>query len=135
MDQAIEHQLAVARALRTQGDSAGAIDAYRIAATAATDPLQRAHALRHLGEILAENHRTDEALAAAEEAVALYRDAPPGARLDLANALRVRAIVHEAGARTENATADWREARGLYAALGLAEGVAECDAHLPRRGR
>lgn len=135
MDRPIEDQLATARALRTAGDAAGATAAYRAAAAAAEAaglPLLRAHALRHLGELLAEAGEGEAALTAAEAAVTLYRAAPASARLDLANALRVRAIALAALARAAEAAADWRTARGHYAALSIAEGVAECDTYLTR---
>jgi hypothetical protein len=52
--------------------------------------------------------------------------------LDLANALRVTALAFEALARRAEAVARWRRARELYAALGVLEGVTECDDYLGR---
>ena len=52
--------------------------------------------------------------------------------LDLANALRLKALALDALERSGEAVIDWTEARRIYADLGVAEGVAECDARLSR---
>ena len=50
--------------------------------------------------------------------------------LELANALRPCALLRERLGDGEAALALWREARELYLAAGIAEGVRECDRHL-----
>jgi len=89
-----------------------------------------AHTLRHLGDI----HLDAGSLSAAAEpyaqALALYRRLPTTPPLELANALRPYALLREELGESESARAMWREARALYAAAGIAEGVEECDRHL-----
>ena len=89
-----------------------------------------AHTLRHLGDI----HQDAGSLSAAEEpyaqALALYRRLPTTPSLEMANALRPYALLRESLGETEAAHAMWREARALYLAAGVAEGVEECDRHL-----
>lgn len=138
MSGAIEAQIAKARALRTAGQADMAAAAYREAgalARAAAAPLLLAHALRHVSDLASEAGRGEEALASSSEAVDLYRAQASPQPLDLANALRVKALALGALGRQDEATPVWREARGLYAGLGIEEGVAECDAQLPRRAR
>ena len=72
-----------------------------------------------------------EALGNATEAVAIYANLPER-RLDLANALRLKALALDALDRPAEAALDWTEARRLYADLGVTEGVTECDARLSR---
>ena len=136
MSAAIEALLAQARALRTAGQADAAATAYRNAATlarAADAPLGLAHALRHLSDLAREAGRDDEALATGSEALALYRAQATPLPLDLANALRVTALALDLNDQRDAAVSLWREARGLYAGLGISAGVAECEQHLPRR--
>lgn len=99
------------------------------------DSLQLAHKLRHLGDLLREEGDLEAASTILDEALALYREHAPADRtrssdtLDLANAVRRVALLREAQGRPE-AAALWREARELYGALGLGEGVEEADQHL-----
>lgn len=102
-------------------------EAERAAREARLDDLL-AHALRHLSDLDREAGRLDEALHAAEEAVALYRGQAGIARLDLANALRQAALAREALGRPSDEA--WREAGALYAELDIAAGVAESERRL-----
>lgn len=132
----IEARLADARALRTDGQADRAAAAYREAADLARQGGQsqlRAHALRHLSELARDAGDRDAALASGREALSLYRADPAAPPLDLANALRVTALALDLLGQADEAVPLWREARGLYAGLGIEAGVAECDAHLPRR--
>jgi tetratricopeptide (TPR) repeat protein len=117
---------------RRHGDVAAAEASYAEAASlAGTESSHlRAHALRHVAELAAEQGAGDRALEAAEEAVAIYVSDPGTHRLNLANALRVRALAFAALGRTEESAQDWRAARELYEALGIEAGVAECDRRL-----
>ncbi|QTN18589.1 hypothetical protein HZ989_09995 [Brevundimonas sp. AJA228-03] len=93
------------------------------------DDLQRAYDLRHRSDRARLEGRFVEALGEATEAVALYADLPDRA-LDLANALRLKALALDALDQPGQAIVNWSEARRLYADLGIAEGVTECDARL-----
>jgi GNAT superfamily N-acetyltransferase len=81
------------------------------------------HALRHLSDLDREAGHAEPALAAADEAVALYRAAPDATDLDLANALRLSALAREALGQT--ATDLWREAGALYQDADFEAGVEE----------
>jgi len=93
------------------------------------DPLQRAYDLRHRSDHARHEGRAVEALGAASEAVEIYGSMPDRA-LDLANALRLKALALDALDQPGEAILDWTEARRLYADLGVAEGVTECDGRL-----
>ena len=125
--------IAEARTVRTAGDAAAAEQLYRHAAELARseeDDLLRAHALRHVSDLARERGDMNQALAAAEEAVALYRAAPDESPLDRANALRLAALALEGAGRREEALPAWREARDLYARVNVQAGVDECDRRL-----
>lgn len=82
-----------------------------------------AHALRHVSDLDREAGRAEPALAAADEAVALYRASPEATDLDLANALRLSALAREALGQA--ATDLWREAGALYLDADVEAGVEE----------
>jgi tetratricopeptide (TPR) repeat protein len=125
-----------ARQDRTEGRRHEALTGYERAADlarAANDMGQRAHALRHVGDLQRELGHYRSAESAAAEAVTLYRQ-HGGASLDLANALRVLALAHESLGQLPEAEASWREAKPLYQAVGVLPGVHECDQHIARLG-
>lgn len=105
MTEAIETLLAEARRARGEGRASDSRNAYARAAGHAS-----------------------EALAHAEQAASVYR--AKGPPLDLANALRLKALALDDLRRPDQAAAVWIEARDLYAAEGVAAGVAECEARL-----
>ena len=118
---------------RRAGDVAAAEASYAEAASLAETqelPHLRAHALRHVAELAAEQGAGERALEAAEEAVAIYASDPGTHRLNVANARRVRALAFAALGRNEDSAQDWRAAREIYEALGIGAGVAECDRRL-----
>ncbi|WP_297512820.1 hypothetical protein [uncultured Caulobacter sp.] len=128
-----EHETLMAEA--RQARAAGRVDlahaTYARAALAARDagaPIAVADALRHLSDLDREAGRPTPALAAAQEAVALYRARADAPRLSLANALRQTALALEALGRP--ALDAWREAGDLYAELGVEAGVTEAEHHL-----
>jgi hypothetical protein len=128
MKDQIEQVLQDARRLRADGRAGEAETAYldaRRLARAAKEEAALAHALRHLSDLARERGAAGEAWANASEAEQLYRGR--GDRLGLANAVRLQAL---SAASEEEARTCWQEARGLYAELGVAAGVAECDARL-----
>jgi tetratricopeptide (TPR) repeat protein len=98
------------------------------------DPLQLAHTVRHLGDIHQDAGRLDLAEPCYQEALAIYRSHPKTAALDLANAIRPFAILRESQGQSAQAIGLWTEARDLYGALNVREGVAESTAHLTRLG-
>lgn len=95
-------------------------------AVGAVAPL--AHALRHVSDLDREAGHAEPALAAADEAVALYRASPEATDLDLANALRLSALAREALGKA--ATDLWREAGALYQDADVEAGVEEAQRRL-----
>ena len=92
--------------------------------------LRLAHTVRHLGDAHHDAGRAELAEPCYREALELYRghrDAPP---LDLANAIRSMAVLKEETGDAESARWLWEEARDLYAAVNVPEGVAESSARL-----
>lgn len=95
------------------------------------DELERAYALRHSSDRARVAGHPAKALDAAAGAIAVYAghlDRP----LDLANALRLKALALDELDREAEAVVEWREARRLYLELGIDEGVTECDGRLLR---
>lgn len=128
-----ERLMLQAKEERRRGEVAAAEANYAKAASLAdtrAEPHVRAHALRHVAELAAEQGAGERALTAAEEAIRLYAADPGRYRLNLANARRVRALAYAALGRTHESRDDWRAARELYEELGIEAGVAECDRRL-----
>jgi tetratricopeptide (TPR) repeat protein len=94
------------------------------------DALMLAHTVRHLGDIHRVAGRADLAEPCYHEALALYRQDDRTPPLDLANAIRPLAILKDDAAEVEEAKRLWEEARDLYAAVNIPEGVAESSARL-----
>ena len=133
MTEAIQAEFEIARQAYADDDRVTARNSYAKGAALARElnkPLLRAFALRHLADIDRDADRPDAALAHAEQSLALYRRHGEGASLDAANALRQMALCLEALRRLPAAEKAWTEARQLFAALGLAEAVDECDGRL-----
>lgn len=99
------------------------------------DPLQLAHTVRHLGDIHQDAGRLDLAEPYYQEALTIYQGHPRTAPLDLANTLRPFAILLESLGKTKPAIELWTEARNVYAALNVREGVAESTERLARLER
>lgn len=124
--QDFEPLFVAARQARTAGHPDQARDLYVEAAERARAVgavLALAHALRHVSDLDREAGRAEPALAAADEAIALYRANPDSAALDLANALRLAALAREALGQTS--TDLWREAGALYQDADVVAGVEE----------
>jgi tetratricopeptide (TPR) repeat protein len=133
MTDAIQTELDAAQRARADSDLVTARNGYARAAALAREtnkPLLRAFALRHLSEIDLQANRPAEAMAHAEQALALYRRHGQETSLDAANALRLIALALEGLRRSPAAAKAWTEARTLYVALGVEAGVEESDAHL-----
>lgn len=147
----------IGRVARDLGDNESAVRHYRTAAElfrGLNDPMNLAHALRHVADILrgmrgagmdpaemdpAGMNPAAEAEPFILEAIEIYRAQLPLPQLHLANALRVAAGLKEQG-EGEQAGSDaealplWVEARDLYRAVGVDAGVAESRAHLATAG-
>jgi len=118
---------------RAEGLPGDARNAYAQAAALSREagaPLLRAEALRHLSDLDRDARRPVEALAHADQAVALYRRHAALDNPDLTSALRLMALALDDLGRGQGATALWTEARDRYAAAGASAGVAECEARL-----
>ena len=89
-----------------------------------------AHTLRHLGDLNQDAGNWSPAEEYYQQALALYRRDDSATPLDLANALRPLALLRERLGDGASAQALWGEARTLYLAAGVADGVAECERHL-----
>ena len=86
-----------------------------------------AHTARHLGDMHVHQQRPKEAEPFFEEAMTLYRGDPETEPLNLANALGGYAMLKQALGDLEASRANFKEARELYAELGIDAGVEECD--------
>ncbi len=94
-----------------------------------------AHAIRHLGDIYRHAGRREVAQSCYVEALALYRNDPRTGSLELANAIRSMAILSDGSDDTEQSRSLWIEARSLYAAVNVKEGVDECSRRLASLNR
>lgn len=133
MTDEIQTRLDQAALARAEDRYADARNGYAQAAALSREtgkPLMRAFALRHLSDIDRSGGKPAEALAHAEQAVALYRRHSPAAGLDIAYSLRLMALALDDLRRGEAAAKAWAEARDGFAAAGVADAVAECDARL-----
>ncbi len=94
------------------------------------DSLRLAHTVRHLADLHRGAGRLELAASCYDEALALYRAHEHTAPLDLANAIRGFALLQDARGDSEEGRRLWKEARALYLAAGVREGVEECSARL-----
>ncbi|MBX9803786.1 MAG: hypothetical protein K2Y04_13630 [Caulobacteraceae bacterium] len=133
MTEAIAAHLTLAREAAAEGRAGEARNSYARAAALSREsgaPLLQAHALRHLSDLDRQADHLEQALAHAEQAAALYGANGQGASLDMANALRLKALVLDGLRRTAAARVAWASARELFDAAGVAAGVSECEARL-----
>lgn len=94
------------------------------------DPLLLAHTLRHIGDIQQEAGHDQLALPFYREALEIYRQHPDTNLLDRANAIRPLAALKERMGDLVAAKGLWQEAKELYAATNISEGVTECTGRL-----
>ena len=133
MTEAIEAHLILAREAAAQGRAGDARNSWARAAALSREsgePVLQAHALRHLSDLDRAADHLEQALAHAEQAAALYSAHGQGASLDMANALRLKALALDSLRRADPAQAVWKAARELYAGADVEAGVADCDARL-----
>ena len=96
------------------------------------DPLLLAHTIRHLADIHQDAGREGLAEPCYDEALSIYRNHHQTSALDLANAIRPLALLKESQHEYETAKRLFAEARDLYAACNIAEGVAEMSRRAAR---
>jgi tetratricopeptide (TPR) repeat protein len=99
------------------------------------EPFLLAHTIRHLGEIHQDAGRLGRAEPLLLKALALYRAHEDPPTLDLANAVRPLAVLKTATGQRGEARRLWEEARDLYAAVNVREGVSEASAQISRLDR
>ena len=133
-----ELSIALGKLGHVEQDDTAKLACYREAVVAARecgDAMRLAHAVRHLGDVDRNAGRLQDAHACYDEALALYRGADSPPTLDFANAVRPMAILKARLGESEAAVVLWREAKELYAAVGIADGVEEAERWLARLGR
>ena len=109
---------------------AAAIALYRKAADAAhrvNSGLLEGEALRHWADQLRHDAKLEEAEGLYWKAMDALRSDPTTSTLSLANAYRPIAILNAEKGDRANSIRYWREARRLYAEVGIEAGVEECD--------
>jgi tetratricopeptide (TPR) repeat protein len=94
------------------------------------DALLLAHTVRHVGDIHQDAGQAGLAEPCYLEAITIYRNHEQTEPLDLANAIRPLAILRDDAGEVEEAKRLWAEARDLYAAANVQEGVAESSRRL-----
>lgn len=132
MNDAFEIAVKLALQAREVGDLQAACTQYEVASALCEinqDEYRRAFALRHVADLQLGLGHLDEALDAALRAETIYR-AGIGGPLDLANSLRLVALAFTALGDRSKALAYWRQAMIIYVELKIADGVAECQAHI-----
>lgn len=126
--------LALAKAARRERRLEQAAEFYRRAVNVldhSGDFLRAAHSARHLAEIEMEAGHLEEASLRIAEVLLFYRGREV-ARLEMANTLRVAALIDERRGFRDEARQLWREVRAMYAREGIQAGVAEAQQRLAR---
>lgn len=98
-------------------------------------PLDEAWVRRHMGINHEYAERLDEAEAAYENALELYRQHSKNDDLDYANAVRYVAVIKMRLGKRDESEVLWREAVERYERCGITEGVAEGMRHLEQLAR
>jgi len=117
---------------RIRGEHAEALRCYVDAMAAfheAGDLAGQMHHGRHAADLHRKLGNLEEAHVLISVTVGFYRENPPS-DLELANALRIAALVDESFEDDGRCAALWREAASLYEKVGVQEGVDEAEAHL-----
>lgn len=129
----LRHQVEAGAQAKREGRLDVAADLYRAALASARthgDPLLTAHIARHLADVYRQNDLNSKAEPLLKEAIAIYRSNLDTKVLDIANALRLLALLHTSLGKKDSAQELWQEARTLYMTINITEGVAECDSYL-----
>jgi tetratricopeptide (TPR) repeat protein len=90
-------------------------------------PLKLAHTIRHVGDILLDQSKLDQAERCYREALEIYRRNPETPPLDLANTLRGFALLKGATGHGTEAMGLWQEAGTLYRQVGVDAGISESE--------
>ena len=101
----------------------------------ANDPCGTAHKLQHLGDVHHHAGRKAEALACYHEAMSLYRSQAEPPKLRYANTLLRVAVAEAEAGRADQAKPIFVEARELYRAVGVQEGVDDCSNRIDNLSR
>jgi len=124
---------ALGESARRRRDLAVAREYYEEAAELlrnSTDQMRFAHTVRHLGDVYAELHNWSNAESCFVEALNIYRGQPSSRLLDFANAIRGYAVLKDKSGRADESRELWAEAGRMYQALGILDGVKECNLHV-----
>jgi tetratricopeptide (TPR) repeat protein len=129
-----EHLVSRGKAAKRRGQLKDAAEYYRRAVDAfdaVGDLMRGIHAARHLAEIDLDAGHLEEATLRIAEVLLFYRgrEVP---RLEMANTLRVAALVDQRRGFRDEARLLWCEARSLYEREGVKDGVVEADRWLMR---
>jgi tetratricopeptide (TPR) repeat protein len=133
MSDEMEAHLKAGAKARGEGRLGAATKHYALALTAARGNREKlciAYIARHLGDIHRENGQSDEAKSLLQESLDIYRRSLDTKVLDLANVLRPLALLHGSLGDHHSAHEFWQEAKVLYSAIRIVDGVTECDLHL-----
>jgi tetratricopeptide (TPR) repeat protein len=103
-----------------------AAEIYRLAA----NRLAYAHTIRHIADMYLDESEFELARPLYEEALEIYRSSLDSRILDLANTIRPYAILNAAIGKWDIARDLWQEAKVLYTAIRVRDGVTECETHL-----
>ncbi|HSU19948.1 MAG TPA: hypothetical protein VLI45_09425 [Acidobacteriaceae bacterium] len=98
---------------------------------ASGQPMRAAHIARHLAEVELEAGRLEEASLRIAAVLLFYRGRQVR-RLEMANTLRIAALIDEKRGFRDEARQLWSEVREMYAREGVEEGVAEARKRLVR---
>lgn len=126
--------LALAKAAKRERRLEQAAEFYRRAVDlldSSGDLMRAAHSARHLAEIEMEAGHLEEASLRIAEVLLFYRGREVS-RLEMANTLRVAALIDERRGFRQEARQLWSEAREMYAREGIQTGVAEAQQRLAR---
>ena len=130
-----ELSIALGKLGHVEQDVEAQVACYEEAVAAARDcddAMRLAHAVRHLGDVHRRARRREDARRCYEEALTLYCGAASPPTLDFANAVRPMAMLKAQTGEPDEALALWREARALYAAVGIEAGVEEAERWMSR---
>lgn len=133
MSDRLRHIIAHARSAFDTHDHAAAAERFHEAAEKARFlelAGELAYTLRHAAQSSLEINDPERALAAAEEAAAIYDRIEPMRGVSYANAARLVALAKERLGMGAEAAALWAEARTIFSIHGIKPSVDECDAHL-----
>ena len=121
------------RDARAKGDPNTARARYSEAAEIygrAANQLAYAHTIRHIADMYLDESEFELARPLYEEALEIYRSSLDSRILDLANTIRPYAILNEAIGKRDIARDLWQEAKVLYTAIRVGDGVSECETRL-----